>query len=375
MSYNNGPKIINSGLVAAYDFGNIKSFKGEPTTNLEANPITFSLWTSGATTTVTASYTTAPDGNNTATRVYTTGYWGSIISSPSNSTVYTWSIYLKSATTSVQYVTCLFEDNGDYNGTFVSTTFTVTPYWQRFAIVATTAAATSSPRFSIRNGDLLAWGIQLEQKSYATNFVVGTRGSTVGTGGGLFDLTRIGSNGTISGAPISTSSYGGGLTFNGTSDYVTIPNPLNQSNLTQEWTVNAWLSLSTSPANNAQYLIEGLNSGIAADWYQSAPLLYLNGGANDYYRYGNAGNYIGAGIINLTFRFQNASGTRILNKNTIDISGSGPNNTSTPSGQAANFRLGYQMKGVIYLIQIYNRMLTNDEVIRNYNVSKKRFGL
>lgn len=199
--------------------------------------------------------------------------------------------------------------------------------------------------------------------------------SYIGSGTSCYDLSGNNYTGTLTNGPTFTSGNKGGIVFDGVDDYISVSNPLNQSNLTQAWTVNAWLSLSTSPSNNAQYLVEGLNSGVAADWYQVAPLLYLNSGANDYYRYGSAGNYIGAGIINLTFRFQNSSGTRILTKNGIDISGSGPNNTSTPSGQSGTFRIGYQMKGNIYLLQIYNYMLTDSEVLRNYNATKGRFGL
>ena len=189
------------------------------------------------------------------------------------------------------------------------------------------------------------------------------------------DLSGNGYNGTLTNGPTFTNSFGGGIVFDGIDDYVTISNPLNQSNLTQEWTVNGWLSLASSPSNNAQYLVEGLNSGVAADWYSVAPLLYLNGGANDYYRYGSGGSYINGGIINLTFRFKNSSGERILTKNGVDISGSGPNNTSTPSGQSANFRIGYTMKGNIHFLQIYNRKLTDAEILQNYNATKNRFGL
>jgi hypothetical protein len=190
-----------------------------------------------------------------------------------------------------------------------------------------------------------------------------------------YDLSGNGNNGTLTNGPTFTSSFGGGIVFDGVDDYVTISNPLNQSNLTQEWTVNGWLSLASSPSNNAQYLVEGLNSGVAADWYAVAPLLYLNGGADDYYRYGSGGSYINGGLINLTFRFKNSSGERILTKNGMDISGSGPNNTSTPSGQSANFRIGYTMKGNIHLLQIYNRKLTDAEILQNYNATRTRYGL
>lgn len=189
------------------------------------------------------------------------------------------------------------------------------------------------------------------------------------------DLSGNNKTGTLTNGPTYTSSFGGGIVFDGVDDYATVSNPLNQSNLSQEWTVNAWFSLSSSPSNNAQYLVEGLNRGVAADWYTNGPLLYLNDGADDYYTYSNLGSIIGGGIMNLTYRFKNSGGTRTIYKNSVNATGSGPNNTSTPSGQGANFRIGYAMKGNIYLLQIYNRVLSDTEVLQNYNSTKSRFGL
>jgi hypothetical protein len=199
--------------------------------------------------------------------------------------------------------------------------------------------------------------------------------SYIGSGTTWNDLSGNNKTGTLTNGPTYTSSFGGGIVFDGVDDYATVSNPLNQSNLSQEWTVNAWFSLSSSPSNNAQYLVEGLNSGVAADWYANGPLLYLNGGADDYYTYSNLGSIIGGGIMNLTYRFKNSSGTRTIYKNSVNATGSGPNNTSTPSGQGANFRIGYAMKGNIYLLQIYNRVLSDTEVLQNFNANKGRFGL
>jgi hypothetical protein len=199
--------------------------------------------------------------------------------------------------------------------------------------------------------------------------------SYIGSGTSWNDLSGNNNNGTLINGPTYTSSFGGGIVFDGVDDYATVSNPLNQSNLSQEWTVNAWFSLSSSPSNNAQYLVEGLNSGVAPDWYTNGPLLYLNGGANDYYTYSNLGSIIGGGIMNLTYRFKNSDGTRTIYKNSVNATGSGPNNTSTPSGQGVNFRIGYTMKGNIHLLQIYNRVLSDAEVLQNYNANKGRYNL
>jgi hypothetical protein len=159
----------------------------------------------------------------------------------------------------------------------------------------------------------------------------------------------------------------------GTSSNVSISNPLNQSNLTQVWTISAWVKNTTK---STQTLIGGLNSGVHLDWFNSGTLLYLNSGANDYYTYGSSINNTGWCLI--TFRFRNSDGSRTIYKNTTNITTSGPNNTSTPSGQSATFTIGSgggYMEGNISQIIIYNRYITDTEISQNYNAQKSRFNL
>jgi len=373
MAYHNGPKIVNSGLVFCGSGATTKSFRGESTTNLEANPISFSLWTSGATTTVTANTAFAPDGAFTATRAVTTGYWGSIISSPANSTVYTWSIYLRSTTGVNQSISCLFEDNGNYAGTFVSTTFTVTPAWQRFSITATTAAATNSPRFSIRNGDLFAWGIQLEQKNYASPFVVGTRGTTVATGGGLTDLSGNSNNGTLVGQPIYSSANGGSITFDGVDDYIDLGTSLASQFSAQTVTVETYAKISSVVSKNTLVSFNGAQSFfLPGNRLTTTYQLYWDGTGG--WKNGNTSTWVTGQYYHFAWTISGTTLTFYVNgvaDGTATVGVFAPT-SSTRIGFA---NAGEYCTGTIGDLKIYNKALSAAEIRQNYNATKTRFGL
>jgi len=182
-----------------------------------------------------------------------------------------------------------------------------------------------------------------------------------------YDLSGNENNGTL----INGVSYNGDMVFDGTNQFVSFPNPLNQSNLLQVWTVMAWINITDKVV---QYLVSGLNQGCYVCYAQgNNSLLYLNGGANDYYTYG--GDLGNIGWVLATFRFDNSDGARTIYRNLTDISTSGPNKTSIPSGQSSTFYLGSGLDGNIAQLLIYNRYISNEELEQNYNEQKSRFGL
>ena len=192
-----------------------------------------------------------------------------------------------------------------------------------------------------------------------------------GSGTTWYDLSGNGNNATLQNGASYTN---GTFYFDSTDDSVSVNNPLNQSNLTQEWSVLAWVNVA-SISSGPSYLVQGLNIGLSVSWYDIAPLLYLNGGINDYYTYGT-GNIEGTGWHHLAYRFRNSDGYRTIWKDgVVNGNAQGPNNTSTPSGQNATFYIGYQMGGYIANIAFYNRVLSNTEVLQNYEAQKTRFGL
>ena len=243
-------------------------------------------------------------------------------------------------------------------GEWVRNSYTFTPTHN--AIISYWFPSSGDMKVDIAN-------IQVEQSGGLTPFVAGTRSQNTT----MYDLSGNNKNGTLTNGPsFNTNGY---ISFDGVDDYISIANPLSQSNLDQIWSVSAWVNLRDG-AGGQQYIITGLNNGIAADWYNNGPLLYLNSGANDYYTYGSG--YIGGtGWNNLVYVFDNRSNIRKIYKNgTLIGDRSGPNNTSTPSGQSVTWNIG-QMSGSIGSLQVYNRLLSESEIAQNFDAQRSRFGI
>jgi hypothetical protein len=189
-----------------------------------------------------------------------------------------------------------------------------------------------------------------------------------------YDVSTGGYNGTLVNGPTFSTDGGGSIVFDGIDDYVSFPNPLNQSQLLQVWTVQAWVNITTKPA---QLLVDGLNAGLWIEFFQgNNSLLYLNGGVDDYYTYG--GQFTAQGWVFATFRFNNANGDRQIWRNLSNISTGGPNFTFTPGGQSSTFYIGTSSSsstilGKIGNLLFYNRYLTDQEISQNFNAGLTRF--
>lgn len=189
-----------------------------------------------------------------------------------------------------------------------------------------------------------------------------------GTGTDWFDLSGNGNDATLVNVPEFSANK---FVFDGSTQNATVPNPLNQSTLLQEWTVSSWINITDKVS---QQLVTGLNNALHVCYSQgNNSLLYLNSGVDDYYTYG--GDLGGIGWVFATFRFRNSDGYRTIYRNTTNITTTGPNSTSTPSGQNATFTLFNLLQGDVSQISIYNKVLTDAEIEQNFNASKGRFGL
>ena len=379
----NGPQIITTGLVLDLDASYMRSYSP----NVIPNPTDLFAWTGTAQnactlsrdTSITRQYGSIPlkmaiTGNDPYIGTYNSLSWN--LAPAANGQTWTLSFYAK-ASESITGNCYIFGANS--NGNYIeapSTSFTVTTSWQRFTFTTTFANA-STVYVQARvggpttggSGKTIWWdGLQLERSSSATTFNPYYLGNTVWR-----NSLGTGYNATLVNSPTFTSGNLSYFTCTSTQNF-TVSNPLNQSNLTQEWTVSAWVNVDTVSGAGARYLISGLNKAVAVEWYDSGPLLYLNDGANDYYSYGAAVE--GTGWILLSFLFRNSDAYRKIFKNDVDITNSpGPNNTSTPYGQSVTFTIGDNMRGKISSIMIYNRVLSASEISKNYEATRKRFGL
>jgi hypothetical protein len=122
--------------------------------------------------------TTAPDGSNTASQINTFGQQYSGITQGSisvSNNEYTYSIYLK-AKNGTPNIRLIFFDGA----TFHSSDFTISSEWKRYDYKFTPVSGSFQIYITCPyvETSFYAWGIQLEQGSYATSYIP-TQGSAV----------------------------------------------------------------------------------------------------------------------------------------------------------------------------------------------------
>lgn len=214
----------------------------------------------------------------------------------------------------------------------------------------------------------VGYGVSIVTSGLVLNLDAANIKSYPGSGSIWYDVSATKYNATLVNSPTYNSA--GYFTFTGT-QYATVTNPLSsQSNTGQLWTVSSWLNIDDTTGQN----LLNLNIGLYPSYGTNNSLLYLNSGANDYYTYG--GDIGNLGWKYVTFRFSNLnSGYRTIYSNAVNISTSGPNATSTPSGNPGTLTIASNLRGNLAKLEIYNRVLTDDEVIQNFNAYRGRFGL
>lgn len=196
------------------------------------------------------------------------------------------------------------------------------------------------------------------------------------------DISRSGINGTLTNGPTFTSSNRGAIVFDGTDDYVS----LGTKNLIQnDFTINIWFKLNSS--GDKEHFILSNN-------YSTTPALLITanvvGSAREltaYYASGSVTSYTISATTNIPASINNITLVRNGSTHTPYLNGIEQTSriftNSTVLGLGL-YELGYAtirnkttayLQGNIYQTSIYNRALTAQEVLQNYNATKTRFGL
>jgi hypothetical protein len=201
-----------------------------------------------------------------------------------------------------------------------------------------------------------------------------------GFGNTIYDLSGFGSTGTLTNGPTFSGINGGSIFFDGTNDSINISRS-NALTSATSLTVQFWVYLlqgaNTCVRNSdIAWLFEfGTNANNApASTY---PQFFLNTSNGQAFIYGNSA--IGTSV------WKNCTGTYTAGSIKMYIDGA-LFATSTASSGNGNIiysngylNLGYidgeTFNGNIAQVQIYNRALTQQEVLQNYNATKSRFGL
>jgi hypothetical protein len=213
-----------------------------------------------------------------------------------------------------------------------------------------------------------------------------------GSGTTWTDISGNSNNGTLVSGPIFGTANGGGITFDGVNDRITLQNA--NISATGNWTISTWFNLSAlnldlvngAPAvlysqyapnpGNGRFLLMVRNDGTITNKFQ----LFLGSGTG----YSNQPITGTTTVqINTTYNLvaiRNGSVFSLyLNGNleaSLDLTGTNISllqNTSEIGG-VSNGNFGW-VNGKIYNTMVYNRALSATEIGQNYNATKTRFGL
>jgi hypothetical protein len=189
-----------------------------------------------------------------------------------------------------------------------------------------------------------------------------------GTGNTWFDRSGNGNNGALTNGPTFSSSNGGNIVFDGSNDYIN--NPLTK---TINCTFSCWARINV--LNNAMLFNAGIN-GLGPDlffyngfiswntWdgdvnkFSTIPASAINGNFHHYVVVNDSatnaklyydGNLLGTAI------YKNAAG----------------NTNLTIGGNIDSF----QWNGSISNFLVYNKLLTPQEILQNFNATRGRYGI
>lgn len=397
---NIGTNVITDGLVFGYDI-NSNYYKGEPTTNLTPYSQDFSFW-SKQNVTITSGSTTAPDGTFTGSLWSCTNATNhQLYKSHDSSGAYrTLSAYVKKATHRGCYLGAY---NTNYYAYYDMDTCIVTSTigsgakasiepvgndWYRISIYvpsingelqvgfldsAYVGTSTSPWAVSTAIGTSgYIWGVQIEYKKHRTQYVKtsGVSESRLSTNS-LIDLTK---NYTIDLTNTNFDSTAHPYFSGGTGEKI-ITNFTSQLN---DFTACAWYkSMGKSPSSYDRLLDKRYDSGFSVmrdagsnnRWggsilNSSSPYgIYLTL-PDGYWHYivtmrsGSTHYLYGDGVTN---KISEACSTSPLSSNSLAI------------GSWADTSSAQSFIGQIPIVQLYNRALSEDEIMQNYNAHKSIF--
>jgi hypothetical protein len=204
----------------------------------------------------------------------------------------------------------------------------------------------------------------------------GNTKSYPGSGTTWTDISRNGNNGTLTNGPIYNSSNGGSIAFDGVNDEIVVTGTI----VTSTATSCAWIRRSgTQPNYGAIIHNRGGSNVTAMNFYINNQLGYHWNNASNTYNWASS-----LVVPDLTWCMCAVSvSATFATAYLCQASGisSATNVVSHGSTTLNVIRIANDTNGGRYFIGniaqslIYNRALSESEIIQNYNATKKRFGL
>jgi hypothetical protein len=193
-----------------------------------------------------------------------------------------------------------------------------------------------------------------------------------GSGTTVYDLSGYGNNGTLTNGPTFSTDSGGALVFDGVDDYV-------QFTSTYAGTICFWGIADAGATDGLQALVGVTSTGDGALRFLGGTFRGNATGAeagtadNNDYQFGYVNQFMINGVSSLPKTYQGfyvVPNSRTLTQN-FYVGAIGNRNVSTLS----HTFMGRVYKGKIFKVMIYNRQLTNAELLQNYNATKAQYGL
>jgi hypothetical protein len=401
MALNHSSKIITDGLVFYYDANNRKSWNGGPLTNLYwNNGSPFAPWTVGGTNTdITGTY--EDDGPIKGAKTYkfnksgTSNQWNGWEGTYGNiwtgnaGDIWTTSYWYKTAApaglTSFGVGSFYLSDwSRAYSSTILSNVNSIIPdgKWHYNYTVTqineayTNAITVDGPSwgYSTSSGVLYLNGLQWNKNSYASSpygYAFGARSNT----DSIKDL--VGGN-TITANSLTYNYDGTGWSFNGTSNYITIPQPSIQVS-PNRWTISGWIKPN---ANQDTFFLTPQSAGVdhflaLTSTGQFRFSITESADVNNRTYYSPAGTvpagswtHFSASIDNLTIKLFLNGVQHINQTETIPIANWSGN---WIIGQRGNNT--FWLNGNISGLSVYNKDLSDSEVKQNFNALRGRYGV
>jgi hypothetical protein len=198
-----------------------------------------------------------------------------------------------------------------------------------------------------------------------------------GTGSIIYDLSGFGNTGTLTNGPTFSGLNDGNIVFDGSNDYINFKNSNSLTFSTNnQISLAAWINTRTVAADTfifyrnstsaTGYVFYLKNSGLAVQFGNGTTLYAIQSGISATSGY----SYVTATLDGSSIKLY-LNGTAI---GSTTFTGTLYNTTADMSIGAANVSTRY-FNGSIYSAYLYNRALTQQEVLQNYNATKYRFGL
>jgi hypothetical protein len=200
------------------------------------------------------------------------------------------------------------------------------------------------------------------------------------------DLSRGGNNGTLINGSTFNSANLGSIQFDGTNDYVTIPD--NSTQRSQNFTLSVWVrfnafrpfnTLITKPQFAPPWPPPFLSWLLRVN--SSNQLEFSIGSSTTFFLSNATFNFSLDTIYNIVGTYDGTTLRAYINTSLVITSAVSTtiNYTSQPiivgAGHGTNPIGNDVMNGSIYSVSVYNRALTSQEVLKNFNVIRSRFGI